>query len=84
MTEMKLKYLEELQDCESGVKCHPLLCDIVNTSVNSQNLSLPGQGPLSQNNSRYMVDDLQALSHIEGLIVVYRCLKEENHSLMRM
>lgn len=55
---MEVTNLGELENGESGAS-------IVITFMNSHNLWLPAHDPLSQNNSIYVVDYLQALAHTE-------------------
>ena len=68
MVEMEVTNLGELEDGESDAS-------IVITFMNSHNVWLPAPDPLSQNNSIYVVDYLQALAHTEDLLAVYRCLR---------
>lgn len=68
MVEMEVTNLGELDDGESDAS-------IVITLMNSHNLWLPAHDPLSQNNSIYVVDYLQALAYTEELFAVYRCLR---------
>lgn len=68
MAEMEVKNLGELEDGESDAS-------IVITFMKSNNLWLPAHVPLSQNNSIYVADYLQALAHTEELFALCRCMR---------